>query len=417
MSTRAWLILLAVGLFAIGTDGYVIAGLLPEMGRDLGVSDSDTGHLVSAFALAYAIGAPLFAVMLGNLPGRLVLISSLTVFVAANVAAALADSYGTMIVIRVLAGLAAAVFSPGAMAVVPSLVPAEQRGRALGTVSAGIAISTAVGVPLGTLIGNAFSWRTTFLAVAALGALACLGLVLLLPPLPPNPPADLRTRVAASRTAGVPSALCVTVLWIAGAFTLLTYLSPVLDEVGNVHGTTLSIWLAIYGLAAVTGNHLGGRAARPLSHTAAHRGHHDRPLGRARLLRPSGLTWRARRHGSRLGHRRPGHLGCLRLGVRTHPVAPPRAAGPGVGERRPLPEQQRHLRRHLRWKFPRFRSARKRGRRGGRLDSCGCRTARCSWLVGPPPPPRCGTSRTDRARRTGAEPRPQRLRESVIPEV
>ncbi|MEU4464795.1 MFS transporter [Streptomyces sp. NPDC024017] len=261
MSTRAWLILLAVGLFAIGTDGYVIAGLLPEMGRDLGVSDSDTGHLVSAFALAYALGAPLLAVALGNLPRRPVLISSLTVFAAANVAAALVDSYETMIVIRVLSGLAAAVFSPGAVAVVPSLVPAEQRGRALSTVSAGIAVSTAVGVPLGTLIGNAFGWRTTFLVVAALGALACLGLVLLLPPLPPNPPADLRTRVAASRTAGVPSALCVTVLWIAGAFTLLTYLSPVLDEVGNVHGTMLSIWLAIYGLAAVTGNHLGGRGA------------------------------------------------------------------------------------------------------------------------------------------------------------
>ncbi|KUO18763.1 MFS transporter [Streptomyces dysideae] len=261
MSTRAWLILLAVGLFAIGTDGYVIAGLLPEMGRDLGVSNSDTGHLVSAFALAYAIGAPLLAVILGSLPRRLVLISSLTVFTLANVAAALVDSYGTMIVIRVLAGLAAAVFSPGAVAVVPSLVAAEQRGRALSTVSAGIAVSTAVGVPLGTLIGNAFGWRTTFLAVAALGALACLGLVLLLPPLPPNPPADLRTRMAASRTPGVASALCVTTLWIAGAFTLLTYLSPVLDEVGDVQGTTLSIWLAVYGLAAVTGNNLGGRAA------------------------------------------------------------------------------------------------------------------------------------------------------------
>ncbi|MFD5339472.1 MFS transporter [Streptomyces hawaiiensis] len=261
MSTRAWLLLLAVGLFAIGTDGYVIAGLLPEMGRDLGVSDSDTGHLVSAFALAYALGAPLLAVALGSLPRRLVLISSLTVFTAANVAAALVDSYETMIAVRVLAGLAAAVFSPGAVSVVPSLVPAERRGRALSTVSAGIAVSTAVGVPLGTLIGNAFGWRTTFLVVAALGALACLGLLLLLPPLPPNPPADLRTRVAASRTPGVPSALCVTVLWIAGAFTLLTYLSPVLDEVGNVHGTMLSIWLAIYGLAAVIGNHLGGRAA------------------------------------------------------------------------------------------------------------------------------------------------------------
>ncbi|KAB2350047.1 MFS transporter [Actinomadura rudentiformis] len=103
----------------------------------------------------------------------------------------------------------------------PALVPAEQRGRALATVGAGMAVATAVGVPLGTLIGGAFGWRATFLALAALG---------------------------------------VTVLWSAGAFTVLTYIGPILDEVGGVRGEALSLWLLVFGFAAVAGNALGGRA-------------------------------------------------------------------------------------------------------------------------------------------------------------
>lgn len=261
MSHRVWLLMLAVGTFAIGTDGYVIAGLLPDMAHDLGVTESAAGQFVTVFALAYAIGAPVLGVAIGNLPRRPVLIGSLALFVVSNVAAAIAGSYGAMLAVRVLAAVAAAVFTPAAAAAVPALVPVEERGRALGTVGAGIAIATAVGVPLGTLIGGAFGWRITFLFVAGLSIVATAGLVLKLPQLPADRAVGLRARLSAARTRGVPTALGLTVLWIAGAFTVLTYMSPVLDSVGGIRGGALSIWLMIFGLAAVAGNALGGRAA------------------------------------------------------------------------------------------------------------------------------------------------------------
>lgn len=261
MSHRVWLLMLAVGTFAIGTDGYVIAGLLPEMAHDLGVTESAAGQFVTVFALAYAIGAPVLGVAIGNLPRRPVLIGSLALFVVSNVAAALVDSYGTMLAVRVLSAIAAAVFTPAAAAAVPALVPAEERGRALGTVGAGIAIATAAGVPLGTLIGGAFGWRTTFLFVAGLSVVATVGLVLMLPPLPPDPAVGLGARLSVARARGVPAMLGLTMLWISGAFTVLTYMSPVLDAVGGIHGGALSIWLMIFGVAAVAGNALGGRAA------------------------------------------------------------------------------------------------------------------------------------------------------------
>ncbi|MFH8344254.1 MFS transporter [Streptomyces sp. NPDC018045] len=267
MFHRVWLLMLAVGTFAIGTDGYVIAGLLPEMGRDLGVSDSQAGQFVTVFALAYAIGAPLLGVAIGSLPRRPLLIGSLALFAVSNVAAALVDSYEMMLAVRVLAALTAAVFTPAAAAAVPPLVPVEERGRALGTVGAGIAVATAVGVPLGTLIGGAFGWRTTFLVVAGLSVLATAGLLWKLPPMPPEPAAGIKTRLSVARARGIPTALGLTVLWIAGAFTVLTFMSPVLEAVGGIHGSVLSIWLMIFGVAAVAGNALGGRAADRLPTT------------------------------------------------------------------------------------------------------------------------------------------------------
>ncbi|OKI00181.1 hypothetical protein A6A06_23755 [Streptomyces sp. CB02923] len=274
-SSRSLLLLLAVGVFAIGTDGYVIAGLLTDMAHDLHVTEGAAGRLVTVFALAYAIGAPLLGAATGGLRRRTVLVGSLGLFAATNLAAALVDSYAAMLAVRVAAALAAALFTPAAAAAAPALVPAERRGRALATVGAGMAAATAAGVPLGTLIGGAFGWRATFLAVAALGAAAAAGTALLLP-------ADTAatasgagagagagggagggpgSRLAVLRVPGVPSALGVSVLWIAGAFTVLTYIGPVLAEVGGVRGTALSLWLLVFGLAAVAGNALGGRFA------------------------------------------------------------------------------------------------------------------------------------------------------------
>jgi predicted MFS family arabinose efflux permease len=126
----------AIGTFAIGTDAFVIGGVLPAVARSLGVSTSSAGLLVIAFAVAYALGAPILAVASARLARRALLVSALTVFVAANVLAAVAPTYALVLIARVLAALAAAAFVPAASAVASSLAPAEYRGRALATVVA-----------------------------------------------------------------------------------------------------------------------------------------------------------------------------------------------------------------------------------------------------------------------------------------
>lgn len=74
---------LATGTFAIGRDALVIGGVLPAVARSLGVSTSSAGLLVTAFAVAYALGAPILAVAGARLARRTLLVSALAVFVAA----------------------------------------------------------------------------------------------------------------------------------------------------------------------------------------------------------------------------------------------------------------------------------------------------------------------------------------------
>ncbi|MBF6064791.1 MFS transporter [Nocardia terpenica] len=259
-SGRSVLLLLAAGLFAIGTDGYVIAGLLSPIGADLGVGTAAAGRLVTVFALAYALGAPVAGTLTARFSRRGVLLVGLAGFAAANLATTIVGDYGAMLAARVVAALAAAAFTPAASAAAATLVTPERRGRALATVGAGISVATAVGVPLGTLVGEWLGWRATFAGVTALATITALGLAALLPPIPSDAERTTEgfTAIADMR---VWAALLLTVTWIMGVFTVLTFIGPILAAAAGVHETALSAWLLIFGIAAVVGNNLGGRAA------------------------------------------------------------------------------------------------------------------------------------------------------------
>ena len=157
------------GTFAIGTEAFVIGGVLPAVARSLGVSTSSAGLLVTAFAIAYAIGGPVLAVGSARHPRRALMVSALAPFVAANILAAVAPGYAMMMIGRGFAALGAAAFVPAASAVASSLAPTEYRGRPLGTVVAGMTVAQVVGVPFGAFVGASLEWRYTFIFVAALG--------------------------------------------------------------------------------------------------------------------------------------------------------------------------------------------------------------------------------------------------------
>jgi len=163
----------------------MIAGLLPILARDLNVSLVAAGHLVTAFSLAYAIGAPVMAVLTAGLERRRLLAVALSGFTLANLLAALAPGHFGPLAARLLLALPAASFMPAASGYAATLGGPERRGRALSMVTNGLTLAIIAGVPLGVLVGEGFGWRATFLGVAGLAALSLLGILARLPRQPP----------------------------------------------------------------------------------------------------------------------------------------------------------------------------------------------------------------------------------------
>jgi MFS transporter, DHA1 family, inner membrane transport protein len=248
---RRPVLLMALGTFALGTDAFVISGVLPEVGASLGVSLGVAGLLVTVFSGAYAVSAPVLAVVTGGMCRKRAMILALGVFSVANVLAVAAPDYGAMVAARVPAALGAGLYTPAAMAAASSLARPEERGRALAAVLGGLTLANAFGVPLGTLIGQAVQWRATFAFVALLGVAALAGLRRWLPEVPSPGAVSLRDRASAAAIRGVPSTLASLALAICGLFTLYIYLTWFGGRTSGLAGSVITVVYLLYGAAAV----------------------------------------------------------------------------------------------------------------------------------------------------------------------
>ncbi|WP_312016693.1 MFS transporter [Bradyrhizobium sp. BR 10261] len=205
----ASLIWLTLGAFAIGTEGFMIAGLFPALARDLNVGLAAAGHLVTAFSLAYAIGAPVMAVLTAGLERRRLLVVAMGGFAMGNLLAALAPDYARLLASRLLLALSAASFMPAASGYAAVLGGPERRGRALSTITTGLTLAIIAGVPLGVLVGQGFGWRATFFGVAGLTVVSLFGILIRLPRQRPGVTAGLGKRLALAKRRDILGALAL----------------------------------------------------------------------------------------------------------------------------------------------------------------------------------------------------------------
>ncbi|MFC4052092.1 MFS transporter [Actinomadura syzygii] len=248
---------LALATFAVGTDSYVIAGLLPDIASDLRVSTPAAGQLVTVFALVMAVSAPVMGALTSSLDRRSALLIALGVFVVGNAATALGTGYATVLAARVVTAVGAGMINSAAASTAGAIAPPERRGRALAFVLGGLTLATALGLPLGTLIGRT-DWHVTLWAVAGTGLVALLGIAIGLPRVT-LPAASLGARLRPLKQGQVLALLAVTTLAFLGAYTLYTYIGPALRDVTDNSGSVLTVVLLAWGLGVLAGNIIAGR--------------------------------------------------------------------------------------------------------------------------------------------------------------
>lgn len=249
------LLILVLGTFIIGTDDFVIAGLLPHISSDMNVSVAAAGQLVTAFAVAYAIAAPLFGTLMMNLPLKSLLVISMLFFGIANILAAVVTSFEMLFLARVFAALAAAIFTPLAMTASASLVSEKVRGKALSFILAGITVGLVLGAPLGTWIGNLATWRYSFVFVAVVSFITVIGVLIFLPTIESEAELIIRERLKGFNKI-ILLTLLVNIIGTTGGFMTYTYIAPVITGITNIEN--ISIFLMLFGIGALFGNLVGG---------------------------------------------------------------------------------------------------------------------------------------------------------------
>lgn len=258
------LALLALGTFTVGTSELVIAGILPLIAADLGVSVALAGQLVTGYALGFGLGAPVLAALTARWPRRPLLVGLLLVFAVANLLAALPTPYVPLLAGRILAASAAGTFEVVATTMAAALVPPSQRGRAIALVVGGFSVALVVGVPLGTLLGQAVGWRAPFAALALLGLLVAGACAWLLPSLGGGArPLDAApvSWLALLRRRAVALGLLAMGLLFTGQYVVGTYYAPALMERAGIDGRGVAAMLLLAGGASVLGNVVGGYGA------------------------------------------------------------------------------------------------------------------------------------------------------------
>ncbi|MGW4205056.1 MFS transporter [Streptomyces sp. NPDC004726] len=245
--------------FVIGTDDFIIAGILPELATAFEVSEAVAGQLVTVFSLVYAVAAPVMALLTARLSRRALIVGGLAVFAVVNIATVFAPNYAALMGLRIAAAVVGAAITPAAFAMAGSLAPSDRTGRAVGVVAAGLTVSLVIGVPLGSWIGGVFGWQATFLLVAALTLLAVLVTALTVPRIPAGPSVGVRDRLVLLRRPAVLSCVVGTVIGATAGFMPYTFIAPVLTDVTGADRWLVPVAIGVIGIAGAVGTVIGGR--------------------------------------------------------------------------------------------------------------------------------------------------------------
>ncbi|HEY0790319.1 MAG TPA: MFS transporter [Chthoniobacterales bacterium] len=258
--SRLPILLLSAAGFTILTTEFVIIGLLPPMARDLGVSVSQAGLLVTLFAVTVAVAGPLLTARVAHCERKTLFVSTLLFFALSNVLAAVSPNIAVMAVARFVPALMLPVFWSLASETGMRIMGPDQAGKAVSMVGFGIVAATIFGIPIGTLISDRFGWRTAFAAIAVLASAKAVLLFVFLPTIQAN-----QDRVPVWRQMGIlrgPRMLghvLLSLLVFAGMFTAYTYLADILEKLGGLSGAAVGWILMGFGGIGLLGNWLGGR--------------------------------------------------------------------------------------------------------------------------------------------------------------
>lgn len=256
---------LSLGGLTIGITEFVIMGLLPDIALDLDVSIPVAGYLISAYALGVVIGAPLLVILGRNYPPKkmlLLLALMLTIFNALSI---IAPSYEILFASRLLSGLPHGAFFGVGAVVASRLADKGKEAQAISIMFAGLTIANLAGVPIGTYVGHHYTWRYTFIIIAAVGLLTFISLYFWMPVLEARAKETIKSQLQFFKKREAWLIIAITSFGFGGLFCWISYIAPLLTDISKFSPEDVPYILILAGLGMVVGNFIGGILADKFS--------------------------------------------------------------------------------------------------------------------------------------------------------
>lgn len=258
---------LALGTFLMLTTEFVVAGILPEVAGDLGITLGQAGSLITVFAVGMVVGAPLLALLTMRLSKKLTLVIALVVFVIGHVTVALSSDLMTLLAARFVTALATGAFWAVSAVVASNVAGSSLKSTAVGVVAAGGSLATVLGVPIGAFIAQHLGWRGTFWTLGIAAALAVVFIARLVPADAPQAQgASVRSELADLRSPRLWLVLAACLTTTGGVLAAYSFIAPILTDQAGVPAALVPAVLAGFGICSFLGTLLGGKLGDEHAH-------------------------------------------------------------------------------------------------------------------------------------------------------
>ncbi|WP_445509299.1 MFS transporter [Rossellomorea marisflavi] len=249
---------LAASTFAVGLVELIVGGILPNIAEGLDISLGKAGQLITVFALAYAISAPILLSVTAKVERKRLYLMALSVFTIGNIITFLSTDFTLVIIARIITAMSTALVVVLSLTIAAKLVDPSHRAKALGLVFVGISSSLVLGVPIGIFMTETLGWRSTFLGIAVLSAISIVLNAFLLEKMPVDKLTPLKEQFKAILHPKVFSGHLISLFMLAGHYMFYAYFTPYLIQTFDSSPKAISIFYLLIGLASVCGNWVGG---------------------------------------------------------------------------------------------------------------------------------------------------------------